>query len=153
MCQGDVKNTPIELQELYYPLLYEGHALRTDSGGAGKFRGGAGVEISVIPLENCFLSRNTDRIKCPPWGLLGGAQGAVNETRIRRNGAEEQLPGKFSHLPVRPGETVTFLTAGGGGYGDPAMRDPESVKRDVKLGYVSKQQAKEFYTTAVTRSE
>ena len=52
MCQGDVKNTPIELQELYYPLLYECHALRTDSGGAGKFRGGIGVEVKVKPLEN-----------------------------------------------------------------------------------------------------
>src|SRR6185503_19187671 len=78
MCQGDVKNTPIELQELYYPLLYECHALRTDSGGAGKFRGGIGVEVKVKPLEGFFLSRNTDRIKCPPWGLLGGAEGAVN---------------------------------------------------------------------------
>ncbi|HEY7716816.1 MAG TPA: hydantoinase B/oxoprolinase family protein [Candidatus Binatia bacterium] len=137
MCQGDVKNTPIELQELYYPVLYECHAFRTDSGGAGKFRGGLGVEVKVTPLENCFLSRNTDRIKCPPWGLLSGAPGAVNETRIRRNGREETLPGKFSHLPVGRGETVTFLTAGGGGYGDPSQRDPESVRRDVELGFVS----------------
>ena len=145
MCQGDVKNTPIELQELYYPLLYECHAFRTDSGGAGKFRGGNGVEVKVRPLENFFLSRNTDRIKCPPWGLLGGAEGAVNETRIKRNGGEEVLPGKFSHLLVQLGETVTFFTAGGGGYGAQDERAGAAIKRDVELGYVSAAHAKRDY--------
>ena len=145
MCQGDVKNTPIELQELYYPLMYECHALRADSGGSGKFRGGVGLEVRVTPLQDFYLSRNTDRIKCPPWGLLGGAQGAVNETRIRRDGNEEQLPGKFSHLPVRPGETVTLLTAGGGGYGEPSRREISAIKRDLALGYISKEQAEKEY--------
>jgi N-methylhydantoinase B len=153
MCQGDVKNTPIELQELYYPLLYERHALRTDSGGAGKYRGGVGVEVTVKALENCFLSRNTDRIKCPPWGLLGGEPGAVNETIIERNGNMEVLPGKFSHLSVRRDESVTFLTAGGGGFGNPSMRDTGSINHDVELGYVSKQRASESYRMAVTEKE
>ncbi len=148
MCQGDVKNTPIELQELYYPLLYECHALRTDSGGAGKFRGGVGVEVKVKPLHDLFVSRNTDRIQCPPWGLSGGEQAATNATLIQRNGKEEILPGKFSHLLVRPAETVTFLTAGGGGHGDPADRDTTAVKRDVALGYVSEEQAKQDYGEA-----
>ncbi|MDP2604772.1 MAG: hydantoinase B/oxoprolinase family protein [Deltaproteobacteria bacterium] len=141
MCQGDVKNTPIELQELYYPLLYECHALRMDSGGAGKFRGGTGVEVKVRPLEEFYLSRNTDRIKCPPWGFLGGGEAQTNRTLIRRNGKEEELPGKFSRVPVHPGETVTILTAGGGGYGDPAKREPAAVSRDVALGYISKEKA------------
>ena len=138
MCQGDVKNTPIELQELYYPLLYECHALRPDSGGAGRFRGGIGVEVKVKPLHDLYVSRNTDRIQCPPWGLLGGEEGKTNQTLIRRDGKEETLPGKFSHLLVRPGDTVTFLTAGGGGYGNPVERDPTALKRDFVLGYVSK---------------
>jgi len=138
MCQGDVKNTPIELQELYYPLLYECHALRPDSGGAGRIRGGIGVEVKVKPLHDLYVSRNTDRIQCPPWGLLGGEEGKTNQTVIRRDGKEETLPGKFSHLLVRPGDTVTFLTAGGGGYGNPAEREPTALKRDFVLGYVSK---------------
>ncbi len=91
------------------------------------------------------MSRNTDRIKCPPWGLLGGEQGAVNETIIQRNGKAEKLPGKFSHLLVHPGETITFLTAGGGGYGDPGERDISAVKRDVTLGYVSRECAEKEY--------
>jgi N-methylhydantoinase B len=148
MCQGDVKNTPIELQELYYPLLYECHALRPDSGGAGKFRGGIGVELKVKPLHNLFVSRNTDRVKCPPWGLLGGEEGKTNQTLFQRNGGEETLPGKFSHLLVKPGETVTFLTAGGGGYGDSSMRDASAVKRDIALGYVSTETAKRDHPRA-----
>jgi N-methylhydantoinase B len=151
MCQGDVKNTPVELQELYYPLLYECHKFRPDSGGAGKYRGGVGVEVKVTPLHDMLVSRNTDRIKCPPWGLLGGEEGAVNETILQRNGNKETLPGKFSHLLVHPGESVTFLTAGGGGYGDPAERDAASVKRDVELGYVSKEKAEGSCPTAFNR--
>ncbi len=145
MCQGDVKNTPIELQELYYPLLYELHALRPDSGGVGKFRGGIGLEVTITPLADLFVSRNTDRIQCPPWGLLGGTEGMTNRTLIKRNGKLEQLPGKFSHLLVKPGESVTFLTAGGGGYGPASQRDAEALKRDMALGYVSKQKAKKDY--------
>jgi N-methylhydantoinase B len=137
ICQGDVKNTPIELQELYYPLLFKRHALREDSGGAGKFRGGLGVEVAVQSLHDLYVSRNTDRIQCPPWGLLGGKEGKTNQTSIKRNGKEEILPGKFSHLLVRPGETVSFLTAGGGGYGAASDRDRAAIERDIELGYVS----------------
>ena len=150
MCQGDVKNTPIELQELYYPLLYECHKFRPDSGGAGKYRGGVGVEVKVTPLHEALVSRNTDRLRCPPWGLLGGEEGATNQTYIRRNGSEEMLPGKFSQLPVKPGETVTILTAGGGGYGAPAMRDRAAVLRDVKLGYVSVEKTRRSYHAALS---
>ena len=150
MCQGDVKNTPIELQELYYPLLYECHRFRPDSGGAGKYRGGVGVEVKVTPLHELLVSRNTDRLRCPPWGLLGGEEGAVNETFIERNGKKETLPGKFSHMLVQPGETVTFLTAGGGGYGQPAKRDAVAVLRDVDLRYVSEEKARRYYPAALS---
>ena len=107
--------------------------------------------MRVKPLENCFLSRNTDRIKCPPWGLLGGEAAMVNETRLTRGSEDEQLPGKFSHLQVHPGETVTIFTAGGGGYGNPAARDAAAIKRDVELGYVSKAKAARFLSPASGR--
>jgi N-methylhydantoinase B len=145
MCQGDVKNTPIELQELYYPLLYECHRLRADSGGSGQYRGGVGLEVRLMPLYELLVSRNTDRLLCPPWGLLGGGEGATNQTFIERNGKKETLPGKFSHFVVRPGETITFLTAGGGGYGEPEKRNAIAVNRDVNLGYVSEERARRDY--------
>jgi N-methylhydantoinase B len=102
----------------------------------------------VKPLHDLFVSRNTDRIKCPPWGLLGGAEAETNATLLQRDGKEQTLPGKFSHLLVRPGETVTFLTAGGGGYGDPAKRDAAAIERDVALGYVSEERARRDYPGA-----
>jgi N-methylhydantoinase B len=152
MCQGDVKNTPIELQELYYPLLFDCHQFRADSGGAGKFRGGSGLEVKVKVLHDVLVSRNTDRIQCPPWGLMGGKEGLTNQTLIERNGKQETLPGKFSHLLVKPGETVIFLTAGGGGYGDPSQRDQSALERDVALGYVSAKASRDTYSCRGQRS-
>ncbi|HWP24562.1 MAG TPA: hydantoinase B/oxoprolinase family protein, partial [Candidatus Binatia bacterium] len=107
-----------------------------------------GVEVRVRPLHDFYVSRNTDRIKCPPWGLGGGREGAVNETFLERDGKKEKLPGKFSHVLVHPGETVTFLTAGGGGYGDPAQRDPSRIKQDLKLGFVTPERASRDYRPA-----
>ena len=78
---------------------------------------------------------------------MGGAEGATNATLLQRNGKEEKLPGKFSHLLVRSGETVTFLTAGGGGHGRSSERDSFAVERDVRLGYVSKERAERDYET------
>ena len=77
--------------------------------------------------------------------MLGGKEGQTNRTFIQRNGKVEELPGKFSRVPVRPGETVTILTAGGGGHGDPSEREPAAVKRDVTLGFVSKEKAQKDY--------
>ncbi len=62
-----------------------------------------------------------------------------------RNGKEEILPGKFSHFLVHPGETVVFLTAGGGGYGDACERDRAAIKKDLDLGYISPARAQLDY--------
>ena len=77
----------------------------------------------------------------PAVGFAGREPDVVNEMRLQRNGKEETLPGKFSHLLVHPGETLVFLTAGGSGYGDPAERDTSAVARDIALGYVTKERA------------
>ena len=72
----------------------------------------------------------------------------VNETRIERSGKDEKLPGKFSQMQIHPGETVTFFTAGGGGYGAPGERKAAAVARDVELGYSSPQNARKNYPQA-----
>ena len=120
VCQGDVRNTPVELQEIKYPVLVETHALRADSGGAGKHRGGLGVELTYQLLQKCKANINLDRTRDPPWGLHGGKSGAVNECyhpprRRHRDRGARRRPRSRS----RPATSVTFLTAGGGGYGDP----------------------------------
>src|SRR5207244_2371404 len=68
-------NAPVELQELYYPVMIEQHRLREASGGAGKFRGGLGIEITVRMLCDAFVNINVERTLTPPRGLFGGRCG------------------------------------------------------------------------------
>ena len=83
VCQGDVRNTPVELQEIKYPVLIESHALRADSGGAGRYRGGLGVELTYRLLQDCKANINLDRTRDPPWGLHGGKPARSIERIIR----------------------------------------------------------------------
>ena len=137
ICQGDVRSAPVELQEIQYPFLIERFALRTDSGGAGEHRGGLGVELTYRALQKAVTNVNCERTKDPPWGLHGGKPGAVNEAvLVRRDGSEQQLK-KATGVPMEPGDRLTFRTAGGGGFGDPAARDPAAVAHDIANGYIS----------------
>ena len=81
MCQGDVKNTPIELQELYYPLMYECHALRTDSGGARKISRRYRRRGESKAAAGLFLSRNTDRIQVPALGLARAEKQGADKSK------------------------------------------------------------------------
>lgn len=153
ICQGDVKNTPIELQELHFPLLFERHALRVDSGGAGRFRGGLGVEIKIKCLHDVYVSRHTERTKCRPWGLRGGKESLPSVTLVTRaRGSVEEVPGKVNHLLLHSGDSVTFLTAGGGGYGDPALRDAAAIEKDLLGGYVSRERVEQDYVAVFSAS-
>lgn len=145
ICQGDVRNTPIELLEARYPLFFEYFSLRRDSGGAGRFRGGLGVELAVRVRYPAAINFNLERTKCPPWGLWGGAPGAVGEARVERAaGLPSESVTKRTRYPIVPEDRVVFLTAGGGGWGDPLEREPEAVVRDVREGYVSPEQARKY---------
>ena len=141
VCQGDVRNTPVELQETKYPFLVVEHALRADSGGAGQYRGGLGVTLRYRCLQKCKANINFDRTLMPPWGLHGGQDAAVNEGRVYRRDGTILVVNKVTEIDLESGDEVEFLTAGGGGYGDPARRDPAAVARDVAMGFVSREKA------------
>jgi N-methylhydantoinase B len=146
VCQGDVRNTPVELQEIKYPFLVEQHMLRSDSGGAGKFRGGLGLALTYRALHRCKANINCDRTRDPPWGLHGGMPAATNCAIIRRAAdGSERVVYKATEIEIEAGDTVTFLTAGGGGYGDPKARDPQAVSRDIAEGVVSPAAASEHH--------
>ncbi|MBI2370086.1 MAG: hydantoinase B/oxoprolinase family protein [Deltaproteobacteria bacterium] len=146
VCQGDVRNVPVELQEMTYPILVEAHRLRQDSGGPGRFRGGLGVELWVRCLQPMLLNVNVERTRCPPWGLWGGRPGAVNAVLLRESGQPEARPmGKLTRFPLKAGDVIGFLTAGGGGYGPPIERAPEQVRLDAIRGYLSQDCAREEY--------
>lgn len=145
VCQGDVRNSPVELQEIRYPVIVEEHALREDSGGAGKYRGGLGVRITYRTLVPCKVTINCERTKVPPWGLAGGTSGAHNVAMIRAADQPERIVFKGTEIPLAKGDIVTFLTAGGGGYGSPAARKPSSLSNDLAQGFISSATASALY--------
>jgi N-methylhydantoinase B len=137
ICQGDVRNTPVELQEIKYPFLIEQHALRTDSGGAGRTRGGLGLALTYRCLQSCKANINFERTACPPWGLNGGREGAINLAIVTRSDGTQTTIYKETEIELRARDRVTFLTAGGGGYGPPSERTSAEIARDLAEGFVS----------------
>jgi N-methylhydantoinase B len=138
-------NQPIEIWEQRYPVLFKKYALLPDSGGPGKFRGGLGTVRHIECLWDHFLSGLADRQRIPPWGLDGGHVGRPNRWAFIRDGAERtfkeafDLPSncKFYDLPLRKGDILVLETGGGGGFGDPSLRDPKEIDNDLREGYIS----------------
>jgi len=115
-------NTPIEALERAFPLRVRRLRLREGSGGAGRWRGGDGIERDVEVLEDVTLSLITERRRSAPWGLAGGGPGAPGENWLLPGGDEaaaEPLPDKVTR-PLRAGDVLRLRTPGGGGYGEPS---------------------------------
>lgn len=145
---GISKTTPIEVMEQYYPVLFDEFSLHEGSGGAGKTRGGFGVNYQVrLRRGNARASMVMDHGRTGPQGVLGGRDGDVNKVRVNRDG-EEYIPphlSKDQDIRVKPGDTIRVSTPGGGGYGNPLERDTALVDRDVKRGYYSLDQARDLF--------
>jgi N-methylhydantoinase B len=118
-------------------MIIEQHALRPDSGGAGRYRGGLGVVLTYRCLVKCRANINLERLTDPPWGLHGGLKGAINEAIITRANGEQRTVQKETEIALDPGDRVTFLTAGGGGYGDASERSADDIRRDLTEGLVT----------------
>jgi len=133
----------IEAFESIAPLVVWRKELVPDSGGAGKFRGGLGqlCEVEVVSPEVMQLSLISDRQKHPAQGLAGGKPGAP----VAIHFADGTKPHPKSRTTIKPGDRLIMRHAGGGGYGDPKKRDRESVRRDVRNGYVTVAAAKRDY--------
>jgi N-methylhydantoinase B len=154
MNDGDTHNSPTEQIEAKYPVLVERYALREDSGGAGRFRGGLGCEQVVQALAPLQLTTRIDRMHCKPWGLDGGQDGAGNEIGLRRGGTwQHEFPNaKVFNVRLKPGDAYMIRSGGGGGFGPPESRDPALVARDVREGYVSRAVALDVYRVVLTAS-
>jgi N-methylhydantoinase B len=147
MNDGDTHNSPIELLEVKYPLFAERYELVPDSGGAGKFRGGLGVDREVQPLIELKFTSHIERSQCKPWGLFGGGDAMANALFIRKDGKSlGDLPNaKAFTLSLKLGDSATIRGGGGGGYGDPTEREPDKVREDVYQGYVTLGAARDTY--------
>ncbi len=147
-------NTPIEALEKNYPLRFISYKLRSDSGGAGKWRGGCGIERSwMLTSSRATLSILTERNVIPPWGLKGGKPGAKGEFYIIKGGKKKiKLKSKCT-VTLSGGDVFLAKTPGGGGYGNPFERDPERVLQDVLNGLVSEKSARKEYGVVVRKGE
>jgi N-methylhydantoinase B len=144
------RNNPVEVVESRIPTMRVlKYGLRQDSGGAGKFRGGLGVERVYELLTPAFITFSLERKATPPWGLWGGKDGAVNGVDITSPGGSVRQVRKATQHPIEAGEKVKIMTGGGGGWGAPSERDPEAVRRDVREGYVSAEAARRDYGVEV----
>jgi N-methylhydantoinase A/oxoprolinase/acetone carboxylase beta subunit/N-methylhydantoinase B/oxoprolinase/acetone carboxylase alpha subunit len=145
-----VTSIPAEYAESYFPVRIDRVASRIDSGGAGRHRGGNGVDKVYAFLEPGEVSVHDDRHVYQPWGIGGGraAEGS-RKVLIRKDGTREELPSKFDFLAVEPGDRLLYLTAGGGGWGDPLGRPPEEVRLDVLRRFVSVERARSDYGAVI----
>ncbi|MGR6433053.1 hydantoinase B/oxoprolinase family protein [Rhizobium sp. PAMB 3174] len=141
---GISKAPPVEIMEQQFPVLYHRYALHEGSGGAGKHRGGFGLDYEVeLRRGNATASFVMDHGRFGPQGALGGRDGMVNRVTVWQDGkpmTPEHLS-KAQDIPMKPGDRVRVRTPGGGGYGDPLTRDPALVAEDVRLERYTREEA------------
>ena len=146
VCQGDVRNGSIEGIELKCPVLVESRALRRDSCGAGRYRGGLGLDMKVRNLvEGKWNFERTRRSKCPPWGIAGGTAGEPGGNLLKLPGEKAFKWITGANIPVPLNSLAIVRTGGGGGWGDPLERDAALVAADAAEGLISRRAAHELY--------
>jgi N-methylhydantoinase B len=143
-----ILNTPVEVIEARRPLLVEKSELAPDSAGAGRHRGGLGVDVHYRTLTDIYATLPLERMKVPPWGLYGGKEGRPNRCRLRESDGMSTEHLKVTGLFIRQGSVLEIQTGGGGGFGPPEERDPNAVQADLREGYVSDDSARKDYPHA-----
>jgi N-methylhydantoinase B len=148
---GDTHNSPNEQIEAKFPLVIERYALVPDSGGAGRHRGGLGVERVVRPRADITLNTQIERAHCRPWGLEGGRDGKGNAVALRfgTHWKTDFPNAKVLVAQIKAGDAFRLRSGGGGGYGSPLDRPVEAVRNDVRQGYVSVHEAAVFYGVVI----
>lgn len=148
---GETYNVPVEVAETRYGVRLEEYALHCDPAGAGEFIGGSGVIRSYrILSDNQKVSIMFGKHQHAPWGMNEGEEGSNNRCEIiRADGTVEGPVGMLAQYQVSKGDVVRFITATGGGYGNPLNRAADQVRQDVKNGYIDKETAKKVYNVEI----
>jgi N-methylhydantoinase B len=145
-CSKTIYIDSVEMLERTYPLQFRSLRLLADSGGAGRFRGGPASEViygpRATPMRVFYMA---DYARNPAGGVLGGLPGtAASAHEIAADGSERQVEA-IGDSTLAPGEWIRGVEAGGGGYGDPLLRDPEAVRGDVLERWVTRAAASDLY--------
>lgn len=148
---SNLANNPVETVEAELGIEILRYALRPDSGGAGRWRGGCGLEMTfrVGTDGSSVLARGMERLMFRPWGRDGGRPGQPASLILNEGTARERRLEKIDVLEVDAGDVVTFRTAGAGGFGDPLERDPACVLADLDNGFITRQGALRDYGVAI----
>jgi len=139
---------PIEAIEMESPVLYLRREMRSDSGGAGRYRGGVGQVLSYKVLgHDPQLHYTSQKSVSLPQGVATGRPGDGGRWVVNEGlPGERRIPFQIGDIePIQEGDTVTHYTPGGGGYGSPHQREPERVRDDVRAGVVSPEAAWRSY--------
>lgn len=142
-----VRNMPVEITEAMTSVVIWEKSLRQDSGGAGRSRGGLGQTMVIgnrYPTPLTLYAR-FDRVDHPARGCDGGANGMAGRIALA-SGVALRAKGM---QPIPAGDRVVIDMPGGGGYGDPAHREPRFVAQDAQAGYISREAARDVYRVAL----
>ena len=145
--------TPVEIVETEYPVSVKRFEIRTDSAGAGRWRGGIGFVREYEFLADCTMTVRSANHKHAAWGLFGGGSPTPSKTTIQPPGEAPAETDILETRPVKAGSRLAMYQSGGGGYGDPKERRLDLVQADVDNGYVSLQAAKDVYGVDVEDDE
>ena len=143
----NTSNLPIEAIEMEYPLRVDRYGFIPDSGGAGKYRGGLGLQRVVRPIgHTCIFNGVGERFRNKPWGIFDGCPGQSGSFWLEENQcAPIQLSHKPPDMPLKPNQALVVNTPGAGGYGDPKKRSKELIKSDKVSGKFSDKFLRKFY--------
>jgi N-methylhydantoinase B len=150
---GSLKDLPIEMMETRFPLRITEYSIRPDSGGPGRWRGGNGVVREYEFLTDCVVGLWFERSITPAWGLFGGHPSIGPEVVVNPGRPDEVRTLKANARPMKAGDIVRLAVGGGGGYGDPRKRDPQSIAADLANGFITSAFAEEQYGTTPTPRE
>jgi N-methylhydantoinase B len=146
--QSATRFSPVEVWETHDPWIVERIELAQDSAGAGRYRGGLGLDFVFLVREELNLTAVIERTKNQAPGLLGGGAGRANGATLSYPDGRQVAVAKATRVRLPSGTRVELRTGGGGGYGDPRLRERDAVLEDLREGYVSEQQARSLYPHA-----
>ncbi|MDR5698336.1 hydantoinase B/oxoprolinase family protein [Agromyces aerolatus] len=144
LCQTIARTTPLEVLEAKSGMRFERWEVRTDSGGAGRHRGGAGIRRDIRFVSDGEFLSVVKKTRSAPWALAGGHESRPT-TVTAFPGTDRERRLSTRRVAVAAGDLVVIETGGGAGHGDPAERHPDAVRHDVAEGYVSAEAARRIY--------
>lgn len=144
---GFLKNTPIEILEQHVDTIVHKYELIPDSAGSGLHRGGYAIRLDfeIVKPDSIVTARGMERMKFEPWGLSGGLSGSLATVNLNPGTPKDKQMPKISVLNLTLGDVLSIRTPGGGGWGDPFLRDPYLVLKEVEAELLSIEKAKNDY--------